>query len=48
MGSGKMWEYENCVDDVQTRQADQLWWMMSQVIHRKQLHKSIAQLNHMA
>ena len=44
---GKMWEYENHVDDMQTRQTDELWWMTSQMSHTKQSHKLIAQLNHM-
>ena len=44
MGSGKMREHDKHVDDVQTRQADESWWMTSQMSHTKQLHKSIAQL----
>ena len=47
MGSQKMWEHENHVDDVQMRQTDESWWMTSQMSHTKQLHKSITQLNHM-
>ena len=35
MGSGKMQAHENCVDDVQTRQTDELQWMMSQTSHTK-------------
>ena len=41
-----MWEHENCVDDMQMRQTDELWWMMSQMRHTKWSHKSIAQINH--
>ena len=47
MGSRKTWECENCADDMQMRQTDKLQWMMSQMSHTKQLHKSITQLNHM-
>ena len=42
-----MWECENHADDVQMRQTDELLWMMSQSSHTKQLHKSVAQMNHM-
>ena len=42
-----MQEFENHVDDVQTRQIDEKWWMMSQMSQTKQSHKSITQLNHM-
>ena len=34
------------VDNVQTTQTDELCWMTSQMSHAKQLHKSIAQINH--
>ena len=47
MGSGKMQEHENCADDVQMRQTDKSQWMMSQMSHTKQSHKTITQLNHM-
>ena len=40
-----MCEFKNH-DDMQTRQTDEMQWMMSQTSHTKQLHKSIAQLNH--
>ena len=45
-GSQKMQECENHIDNVRTRQTDELQWMTSQTSHTKQLHKSIAQLNH--
>ena len=38
---------ENHADDMQMRQTDKSWWMMSQTSHTKQSHKSVAQLNHM-
>ena len=41
-----MQECENHVDDVQTRQTDKLWWMMSQMSCTKWSHKTIAQINH--
>ena len=50
-----MEEHENHAGDVQMRQTDESQWMMSQMSHtkqlhksicRKQLHKSIAQINH--
>ena len=40
-----MWEYENHVNDMQTRQTDELLWMMSQMSYAKQSQKSIAQIN---
>ena len=45
-GSGKIQECENHGDDMQMRQTDKLQWMMSQMSHTKQSHKSITQLNH--
>ena len=45
VGSGKMQECENHGDDMQMRQTDESWWMMSQTSHVKQSHKSIAQIN---
>ena len=45
-GSGKMQEHENHTDNVQIRQTDESWWMMSQTSHTKESHKSIVQLNH--
>ena len=42
-----MWECENCADDMQMRHIDELQWVMLQMSHTKQLHKSITQLNHM-
>ena len=47
MQDQKTWAIENCVDDGQMRQTDELQWMTSQMRHTKQLHKAIAQLNHM-
>ena len=41
-----MQECENQVDNVQTRQTDESWWMTSQMSCTKQLHKSITQINH--
>ena len=41
-----MQEHENHADDMQMRQTDELQWMKSQMSHRQQLYKSIAQLNH--
>ena len=38
-----MQEHENCADDMQIRQTDESWWMMSQMSCAKQSHKSIAQ-----
>ena len=45
--SWKTQEYENCANDMQTRQTDESQGMMSQMSHTKQSHKSITQLNHM-
>ena len=41
-GIRKMQEYENHVDDMQMRQTDESWWMMSQTSHTK----TITQINH--
>ena len=38
-GSGKCKNVKNCVDDVQTRQTDELEWMTSQMSCTKQSHK---------
>ena len=42
----EIWEHENHADDVQTRQTGKSWWMVSQMYHTIQSHKSITQLNH--
>ena len=40
-GSGKTWEHETHMDNMQMQQIDELWWMTSQMSHTKQLHKSM-------
>ena len=42
-GSGKTQECENHADNMQMGQTDKLWWMMSQMSHANQSHKSITQ-----
>ena len=41
-----MWEHENSADNVQKKQTDELQWMMLQMSHAKQSHKSIAHIHH--
>ena len=43
-GSGKLQEHENCMDDMQMKQTDESWWMMSQTSQAEQSHKSITQI----